>query len=374
MEYMKSSTTKGETKRGDEKGYRLLPVDQIREDPNQPRRNIDQAALEEMAATIKSVGVIEPVVVRPSGKGYMLVVGHRRLRAARIAGLKVIPCVVREDVDELEVMRMQAVEDVQTEELDPRDRYAFWAKLWHAERKATPSLTLDQFAHQTIGKSVAYVRAGIQVAEEAPAELRELLGKPEEGKLNPTYARYIVNDSSLSSTEKVAVARKIAKGVLPASGGRIGTETLRVIRAAPEQIRKRLIHDSSYGLEQAQWEMRHAAREEVAKEAKAKRTVSSAEVAFRLLRAELDLHTKMDPRIAPFLPAIAWGEIALRTRNLIARLEEFLKARSERVDGRELLDVIDVTALGALLAQEDESDQASSRRLGPGQPSAGRKV
>src|SRR4051794_39525951 len=167
--------------------FELIPLRKIREDPDQPRREIDDATVAELAETLKTVGMIEPVVVRPDGQGFRLVVGHRRRRAAEKAGLRDVPCIVRRDLDELSVMRMQAVEDAQNEDLDPRDRYDFWARLWRAEKAADPRLTMKKFADEVIGKAPSYVKAGIEVAENAPDELREMLGDPDEGKLNPTY-------------------------------------------------------------------------------------------------------------------------------------------------------------------------------------------
>src|SRR4051794_3651459 len=101
--------------------FELIPLKQVHADPDQPRREIDDEAVRELAETLKTVGMIEPVIVRPDKKGYTLVVGHRRRRAAEIAGLTEIPSIVRGDLSELEVMRMQAVEDAQNEDLDPRD-------------------------------------------------------------------------------------------------------------------------------------------------------------------------------------------------------------------------------------------------------------
>jgi ParB family chromosome partitioning protein len=339
--------------------YELIPLRQIREDPDQPRRLINEEAIAEMAATMRTVGVIEPLVVRPDGDKFTLIVGHRRRMAAEHAGLKRVPCIVRRDIDDLEVMRIQAVEDVQNEELDPRDRYDFWARLWEAERKANPKMTMNRFARDVLGMSSTYVSAGIEVAEHAPPELRELLGKPEEGQLHPTYARYLVKDRSLSDQERVAVGRKIAAGDLPAGGGKIGTETLKTIRAAPPRVRKRLIEEPGYTLELARWEIRGEDRKQAVEKARRERTITPGQLAFKLLRATLDYHTKVDPRMAPFIPNAGWKELEHRIGNLQQRLEDFRLARYEETQAdEELLDAIDAAALQALLEQEtEEADQ-----------------
>lgn len=336
--------------------FHSIPLNLIREDPDQPRRSIDDATVAEMAETMKTVGVIEPVVVRKDGEAYRLVVGHRRVRAARLAGLTDMPAVVREDLTDLETMRMQAIEDAQNEELDPRDRYAFWAKLWAAEQKADPTVTLARFAQEILGKSETYVKAGIQVAQEAPEALQELLGA-EDGKLNPTYARYLVNDRSLTADEMVAVAKKIVAGELPASGGRIGTETLRVIRQAPPPVRERLINEPDFGLERAKWEIKAYERQHAVARAREENVLTPGQIAFKLLKAVLDFHTKLDPQIAPYLPDEAWDELLHRFQRLEDRIDAFRASRHEAVTVERMLDSIDASALRALLEQPDDEDQ-----------------
>lgn len=341
-----------------------LPLASITEDPEQPRHTIDDQALAEMAETMKTIGVIEPIVVKPDGAGFRLVVGHRRFRAARLAGLDGIPAIVRADLSDLDTMRMQAVEDVQNEELDPRDRYVFWSRLWAAERAADPSLTLATFAREVLGKSETYVKAGIQVAEEAPPGLQELLGRPEDGKLNPSYARYIINDRSLTPDEMVAVARKIASGDLPASGGRIGTETLAVIRHAPPKIRDRLIHENDYGIEQAKWEIAHYERQHAVELAREDNLLTPGQIAFKLLKAALDFHTKLDPNIAPYLPDEAWAELDHRFNRLQERVAEFRTARDRAPAGGSVLEAIQMDALDALLRQGDDDETGPTGSTG----------
>lgn len=335
--------------------YQLIPISQIHEDPNQPRRRIDEDAVEEMAGTMRTSGVIQPIVVRPANTGYRLIVGHRRRRAAELAGLKKIPAIVRTDVSDLEVMRMQAVEDAQNQDLDPRDRFSFWAKLWGEEKKANPKLTMTQFAREIIGLSPTYVSAGIEVAEKAPRELRDILGPQEEGKLNPTYARYLMKDRSLTDEERVAVGKKIAAGKLPAGGGKIGTETLKAIRSAPPKLRDRLVHDPDFSLEEAKWALRGEERRKRVERIKRDRTLTPGHLSMKVLRAILDFHTKMEPKIAPFIADGAWDEIDDRLDRLVDRIRDFQAARDEPPpEGEELVDVVDIKYLEALLSGEEE--------------------
>ncbi len=98
-----------------------IPVEQIAPNPHQPRREMNDAALAELAASLKSTGMIQPVIVRKVENGYQLIAGERRLRAAKLAGLASIPAIVR-DVDSFTQAQMALVENIQREDLNPIDR------------------------------------------------------------------------------------------------------------------------------------------------------------------------------------------------------------------------------------------------------------
>ncbi len=100
---------------------RNIPVDQVRPNPRQPRTVFSESALSELAASIKISGVLQPVLVRQLGDGFELVAGERRFRAAKLAGLKEIPAVVR-DLSDAESMEIALVENLQREDLGPLDR------------------------------------------------------------------------------------------------------------------------------------------------------------------------------------------------------------------------------------------------------------
>lgn len=99
-------------------GSREIPLDAIDPNPEQPRRLFDDAQLSSLAASIRVHGVLQPVVVRPAGDRYELVVGERRWRASRVAGLDTIPAVVA-DVDEADRLEVALVENVQRHDLNP---------------------------------------------------------------------------------------------------------------------------------------------------------------------------------------------------------------------------------------------------------------
>jgi ParB family transcriptional regulator, chromosome partitioning protein len=100
-----------------------LPIANIRPNPAQPRRDFDQAALAELAASIKAAGIIQPIIVRQVAGGYELIAGERRLQAAKLAGLTTIPAVVR-TVDSASQAQMALIENIQRKDLNPIERAA----------------------------------------------------------------------------------------------------------------------------------------------------------------------------------------------------------------------------------------------------------
>jgi ParB family chromosome partitioning protein len=98
-----------------------IAVSQVEPNPHQPRREFDEASLSELAASLKSTGLIQPIVVRPIDGVYQLIAGERRLRAAKLAGLERIPAIIR-DVDRFTQAQMALVENIQRQDLDPLDR------------------------------------------------------------------------------------------------------------------------------------------------------------------------------------------------------------------------------------------------------------
>jgi ParB family transcriptional regulator, chromosome partitioning protein len=103
-------------------------IEQIEPNPNQPRKSFSSNALDELAASIKTSGVIQPVIVRRQGAGYQLVAGERRWRAARQAGLARVPAIVRE-VTDAESLELALVENLLREDLNPMEEAEAFDKL-----------------------------------------------------------------------------------------------------------------------------------------------------------------------------------------------------------------------------------------------------
>lgn len=128
-----------------------LPIEQIRRGRYQPRTQIHNEALEELAASIRAQGVVQPVVVRPTADGgYELVAGERRWRAAQLAGLETLPAVVR-DVPDQTAAAMALIENIQREDLNPLDEA-------EALRRLTQEFALT---HQAVADAVGRSRTAV---------------------------------------------------------------------------------------------------------------------------------------------------------------------------------------------------------------------
>lgn len=133
-------------------GFTHIKLDLIAPNPQQPRALFDEAALAALAESIEEVGVLQPVVVRSSEEGYVLIAGERRCRAARIAGLDEIPAVIkRGDVDETESLTEALIENVQREDLSSLEEAAGYQQL------------LEDFGqtHEGVAKRVGKSRSAI---------------------------------------------------------------------------------------------------------------------------------------------------------------------------------------------------------------------
>lgn len=127
-----------------------IPLNEIRSNPYQPRTTFDEEALEELATSIKEHGVVEPVIVKKSIKGYELVAGERRTKAAKIAGLKTIPAIIKNYTDQ-QMMEVALLENIQREDLNPIEEAMAYQSIINLG-----NYTQEQFAKK-FGKSRSYV-------------------------------------------------------------------------------------------------------------------------------------------------------------------------------------------------------------------------
>jgi ParB family chromosome partitioning protein len=173
-----------------------LRVDRIRPGRYQPRQAMDPERLQELAASIRAQGLIQPIVVRSVAGSYEIIAGERRWRAAQLAGMSEIPALVRE-VDDTAVVAMALIENIQREELTPLEEAHALQRLIE-EFSYTHQQTAD-----AVGRSRAAVSNLLRLLD-LPDEIKQLLGKHE---LEMGHARALL---TLEPVLALALARKAA--------------------------------------------------------------------------------------------------------------------------------------------------------------------
>lgn len=194
--------------------FEEIPVSAIRPNTHQPRRSFPDAGIKELAASIREVGILQPLVVRPTESGFEIIAGERRLRAAKHAGMERVPVLIRQAEDN-ESMEMALVENLQREDLSPLETAAAYQALIDSF-----GLSKEQLALR-LGKSRAAVTNTLRLTQ-LPDAIRTWL---QEGNLTEGHAR------ALLSLEREEQMLQIA--------GRVRTEKLSV-RKTEEIVRQHL--------------------------------------------------------------------------------------------------------------------------------------
>lgn len=148
-------------------GLKEIPVSQISPNPNQPRKKIREAALDELAASIKEVGIVQPIVVRLSGDGFELVVGERRWRAAQKAGLATIPAIIKNSTT-TESLEMAVIENIQREDLN-----AIEEALAYRQLLEDFNISQNEIA-QRVGKDRATIANTLRLLQ-LPSEIQRMV-------------------------------------------------------------------------------------------------------------------------------------------------------------------------------------------------------
>jgi ParB family chromosome partitioning protein len=183
-----------------EGGLAMLAVADIEPHPEQPRRHFDEAALDELAASIAARGVIQPVIVRPLPSGrYQLVAGERRWRAAQRARLHEIPALVR-NLTEREVMALALIENLQREDLNPIEE----ARAYH--RLATSEDMTQAEIARMVDKSRSHV-ANLQRLLSLPEGVIRML---EGGELSMGHARALIGVEDAIGLARAAVQKQLS--------------------------------------------------------------------------------------------------------------------------------------------------------------------
>lgn len=183
-------------------GLQTLPISAIAPNPHQPRRPIVDEEIRELAASLKADGLLQPPVVCRRGEGYVLIAGERRWRAALSLGWKTIPAIVKETVDDRELLLLALVENVQRDDLDPIEK-----AMGFRELQQKFHLTQEVIAEK-MGKSRAAVANALRLLH-LPEEIQGML---KSGAIAEGHARTLLGLAT--EREMLALARKIAQSGL----------------------------------------------------------------------------------------------------------------------------------------------------------------
>jgi len=176
-----SALIPGAPESGEASGLLEVPVNAVSPNPKQPRTRFDDDAISSLAASIREVGILQPIVVRKAGAGYELIAGERRLRAAKLAGLATIPVVVR-DTDDADTLREALIENIHREDLGP-------IELAEAFRQLLEELGLKQEElADRVGVSRSHIANTIRLLQ-LPIDVQQLLT---DGKLQAGHARTLL--------------------------------------------------------------------------------------------------------------------------------------------------------------------------------------
>ena len=174
-------------------GVSYVKVSDIRPNPNQPRRNFDSKALDELSNSIKEKGVITPITIRQLDKGYEVIAGERRWRAAKKAKLKSIPAYVLNIDSEAEMMEVALIENIQRENLNAIEEAEGYAVL-----NIKYHLSHEQIA-KTIGKKRATISNALRLLK-LPAEIRKSI---RDGVISAGHGRAILQKKTIASMKRL---------------------------------------------------------------------------------------------------------------------------------------------------------------------------
>lgn len=181
-----------------ESDIKQINLDEIRSNPYQPRKSFNDDTLKELSESIKEHGVVQPIIVKKSIKGYELIAGERRTKASRLAGLKTIPAIIK-DFDDNEMMEIALIENIQREDLNPIDEALAYSNIINVTK-----MTQEEFARK-FGKSRSHVTNMLGLLD-LPEKTKDLI---EIGKISMGHARCL---SKLSDVDKIyELQEKIVK-------------------------------------------------------------------------------------------------------------------------------------------------------------------
>lgn len=193
IEALINSELNDKSKKPNSPGVSYINLSDIKPNPDQPRRDFNNTSLDELSKSIKEKGVITPITVRESNKGYEIIAGERRWRAAKKAKLKSIPAYILNIGDEAEMMEVALIENIQREDLNPIEEAEGYAVL-----NSKYSLSHDGIA-KTIGKKRTTISNALRLLK-LPPEIRKSIRS---GEITAGHGRAILQKKSIAAMKNL---------------------------------------------------------------------------------------------------------------------------------------------------------------------------
>ena len=193
IEALINSGLNDKSKKPNSPGVSNINLSDIKPNPDQPRRDFNNNSLDELSKSIKEKGVITPITIRESNKGYEIIAGERRWRAAKKAKLKSIPAYILNIGDEAEMMEVALIENIQREDLNPIEEAEGYAVL-----NSKYSLSHDGIA-KTIGKKRTTISNALRLLK-LPPEIRKSIRS---GEITAGHGRAILQKKSISAMKNL---------------------------------------------------------------------------------------------------------------------------------------------------------------------------
>jgi len=170
-----------------------LPVDKLTANPGQPRKNFDETELQEMAESIKTYGIIQPIIAADTGDGdYIIIAGERRTRAAKLAGLSTVPVIIRDYTDQKR-LEVSLIENIQRSALNPIEEAAAYKNLMDFSNLSQEDLAVR------MGKNRSTVANALRLLR-LPVEMQKSI---EDGKVSSGHARALLSVNNAAAREKL---------------------------------------------------------------------------------------------------------------------------------------------------------------------------
>ncbi|MBR1829233.1 MAG: ParB/RepB/Spo0J family partition protein [Atopobiaceae bacterium] len=209
-----------------------LPIGKIRPNKEQPRRNFEETALDELADSIKQNGVLQPILVRKKGSTYQIVAGERRFQAAKRAGLKEVPVIIREVSDE-DVFKLALIENLQRSDLNPIEEAKGFKRLIDEQ-----GLTQEELG-KVLSKSRSAIANTIRLLD-LPKEVQDYMA---DGRITAGHARAILavagEEGRIKLAEKVVSENLTVRQTENLAPLFSGTEAVHPVRVPTPQSFKR---------------------------------------------------------------------------------------------------------------------------------------